>query len=169
MKNLKELLSESLFDQNLTNKELPIEKLLKSNIELLDIRALIYGYKNKDFRYINNMQLKIWAKKCEILNFGEFSYVDDFKDESVVDAINWLKFLKIHDKVSWNDCMYANTLDISWDFWGDENERKDIFEWIMFKGFRSDVFVLVNRKDYSEQDQLVIHKLIETVNKKGTR
>ena len=173
-------LAESLFDKDIVSSSLPYEKLLKSRMSKSDIVGLIDGINEGDYDDIKNQYLAKWADdiynkyykgKKEMLWIGTFGLYDP-DDEFCQEAISWIKFNKIHTDICWNDRMYANTLDIN--FFDNNSSDEDIFEWIMFsKKDKSGFFayLLVNRKEYDEWDQKVIHKLIEIIehNKKGAR
>ena len=176
MKSLKE----SLFDRDLISKELPYEKLLKllkGRISKDDILYFIEGSYERDFINIKNPVFHDWCndfwdkdvgdKKDDILRVGYYTW--DHKNDITQEALDWLKPGKIHNKVHWNDCMYANSLDVNWEFWGGENRWDNIIEWVLITkrlGNGYDVFILVNRKEYDEMDQAVIHKMIEILKKK---
>lgn len=173
MKSLKE----SLFDPNLVLQKLPYEKLLKSNITIEDIAELILGVSVGNCDDIKNRHLKRWAEDFYDKYYKNNSKTSWFgtsgsyypKEESCQEAINWLKFNKIHTDICWNDRMYASSLDI--DLF--DKNINDVFEWIMFSSHNNKStspwcisYILVNRKEYDEMDQAVIHKLIETIAKK---
>lgn len=170
-------LQESLFDKNLVSSDLAIEKLLKSKIAISDIVGMIDGIGVEDYDDIKNQLLVKWADNFHnkyykgerrMLWLGLCGLYDP-KEESCQEAINWIKFNKIHTDICWNDRMYASSLDI--EFFDKDSEG--IFEWVMFDqrsvyGSHC-AYLLVNRKEYDELDQKVIHKMIETINKKGAR
>lgn len=164
MKSLNKILNESLFDKDLTTKELSYEKLLKlfsKKLDSLQIRRWVVGlHHNRIKEKIENKDLRDW---CESLN-GKYkqapaeigiSMWDETSGSS--DARNYLKFGEIHKNVSWNDGMYANGFDIPWSFWEDPN---DIYEWVIFTCYPDDVAVVANRKSYDEIDQKLLHQLI---------
>ena len=186
MKSLQESLvtTESLFDDDLTSKELPHEELLKSTITKADIEALCYGLTIGDFGEIKNKLLADWAKdfRNRMYNGGTvgkslatFGIIEHINRESTKEAMGWLDLGRIHKSTHHNDMMYAVELDISWLFWGNNNSWKNITEWIMFvdrKPFKKNpptAFVLANRDIYDPSDQMVIHRLIEIASKKGAR
>lgn len=167
-------LQESLFDSDLVSQKLPYEKLLKSRISKKDITELIAGVNEEDFDNIKNRHLKRWAEEFynkyyknnpRILWLGLYGLYYP-KEESSQEAVNWLKFNKIHTDISWNDRMYAQSLDV----YLFNKDSDGIFEWIMFSNHTnrstSEAHLLVNRKEYDEMDQKVIHKMIETIAKK---
>lgn len=167
-------LVESLFDKNIVSSNLNIEKLLKSKVTVSDIIGLIGGINEEDYDDIKNQYLVKWANdffnkyyrgERKMLWIGLYGLYKP-NEESCQEAINWIKFNKIHTSVCWNDQMYASALDI--DFFSKDSEN--IFEWIMFSEratYGSHVaYLLVNRKEYDELDQKVIHKMIETIAKK---
>ena len=168
-------LQESLFDSDLVSQKLPYEKLLKSKITIDDIIGLIGGINEEDYDDIKNQYLIKWAEdfynkyykgEKRMLWLGLYGLYDP-KEESCQEAINWLKFNKIHADICWNDRMYASSLDIAF---FDDKDSGGIFEWIMFDHrsiFNSRLaYLLVNRREYDELDQKVIHKMIETIAKK---
>ena len=170
-------LSESLFDKNIVSSDLNIEKLLKSKITVDDVVGVIGGMNEEDYDDIKNPYLVEWAGNFynkyikgerKMLWIGLFGLYDP-EEEYCQEAINWLKFNKIHTSICWNDRMYSSSLDI--EFFDKDSEG--IFEWIMFdevSTFRTHcAYLLVNRKEYDELDQKVIHKMIEVINKKGAR
>ena len=187
-------LTESLFDGDLIKKELPYNKLIKfiqssSNLEKLHIREFVAGLEHSGVAdHITNPLLRDW---CNELGNKYFNYlpgklsitsIDPKSDDK--EAMNWLKFGEIHNNVSWNDSMYANSFDIPWSFWYDKgNKKQDVYEWIIFTTGNNDVInamhavltnviVIVNRKSYDEIDQKLLHAMIETIHKyykKGTR
>lgn len=169
-------LQESLFDNDLASKQLTHEKLLKGRISKNDILNFIEGSYEGDFN-IKNPTFRNWChdfwdkevgnKKDDILRVGYYTW--NPKNAITLEALDWLKPGKIHDKVHWNDAMYANGLDVYWGFWGKEGTWDNITEWILVtqklgKGYT--MYILVNRKDYDEIDQQVIHKMIEIISKK---
>jgi hypothetical protein len=172
-------LVESLFDKDIVSSNLNIEKLLKSKVTVSDIIELIGGINEEDYDDIKNQYLVKWAddffnkyyRGKRRMSWIGLCGLYKPNEESCREAINWIKFNKIHTSVCWNDQMYASALDI--DFFDKDSEN--IFEWIMFSArtvYGSCVaYLLVNRKEYDEFDQKVIHKLIEVIerNKKGTR
>lgn len=174
MKSLKE----SLFDPNLVSQKLPYEKLLKGRISKNDILFFIEGNDDGTFMNIKNPVFhkwccNFWNKEAEdkrdsdILKAGYYTW--NSKSDITLEALDWIKPGKIHDKVYWNDAMYANSLDVSWKFWGDEKKWGNITEWILVtekSGVGYNTYLLVNRKEYDEMDQAIIHKLIETIAKK---
>lgn len=170
-------LQESLFDKDIITQRLPYEKLMKSNITIKDIAGLIGGINSEDYDDIKNRHLKRWAAdfynkyykgEMRMLWLGLYGLYDP-KEESCREAISWIKFNKIHTDICWNDRMYASSLDI--EFF--DRDSEGIFEWVMFD--QSSVYgvhcayLLVNRKEYDELDQKVIHKMIEAIIKKGDR
>ena len=170
MKSLKE----SLFDSNLVSQKLPYEKLLKGRISRDDILSFIDGWEEGDFLGIKNSNFREWShefyNKEPVLKAGYYTW--NSKNNISQEAIDWLKPGKVHTKVTWNDCMYANSLDVSWKFWGSKINSDNITEWILINkndrglGIRGvHTRILVNRKEYSEFDQAMIHKLIETISK----
>lgn len=172
MKSLKE----SLFDSNLISKELPYEKLLKGRISKNDILNFIQGYLvlEGNFKDIKNPNFfkwcsDFWNKKVEGPILNVCYWVWNPKNDITLDALDWLKPGKIHNKVVWNDAMYANSLDVSWEWWGKEQQWNNITEWILIiekNGTGYDTFLLANRKECDAIDQAVIHKMIEILAKK---
>ncbi len=170
-------LQESLFDSDLVSQNLPHEKLFKSRITKKDITELIAGINEDDFDNIKNRHLKSWAEDFyrkyyknnpKIWWLGTFGLYDP-KDSACKMAIDWLRFNNIHTDISWNDRMYASSLDV--DFFNNTGSDSDgIFEWIMFSNYMnrstSEAYLLVNRKEYDEIDQKIIHKMIEIIAKK---
>lgn len=172
MKSLKE----SLFDNDLVSQKLPYEKLLKGRISKDDILNFIEGYyegenfniKNPKFRkWCNDFRSKEVEDRQRILS--ACYWVWNPKNDITQEAIDWLKPGKIHNKVVWNDAMYANSLDVSWEWWGKEQQWNNIIEWVLIiekSGGGYNTFLLANRKEYDEMDQLIIHKMIEILAKK---
>lgn len=173
MKSLKE----SLFDSDLVSKELPYEKLLKGRISKDDILSFIEGSYEGFFMNIKNSKFRKWCndfwnrevgdKNGEILQVGYYTW--NPKNDISQEAIDWLKPGKIHNNVVWNDAMYANSLDVSWEWWGKEQQWNNITEWILVtqkKVSGYDTYLLANRKEYTEFDQAIIHKMIEILAKK---
>lgn len=177
MKSLKE----SLFDSNLVSKELSYEKLLKGRISKDDILFFIEGsYEGDyegDFINIKNPKFLKWChdfwdrgvenKNGEILRAGYYTW--NPKNDITQEALDWIKPGKIHNKVVWNDAMYANSLDVNWDWWGKEQQWNNIIEWVLIiekSGAGYNTYLLANRKEYNEIDQAIIHKMIEILAKK---
>ena len=113
-------LAESLFDKDIVSSNINIEKLLKSKVTISDITGLIGGINEQDYDDIKNQYLVNWAedffnkyyrRKRKMLVIGVCGLYDP-KEESCREAIDWLKFNKIHTSVCWNDQMYASSLDI---------------------------------------------------------
>ncbi len=183
MKTLRESLfdskaqmTESLFDNDLTTRELPYQKLLKGIISKDDILNFIEGSYEGDFLNIKNPVFLKWChefwnkevgdKNGDILRVGFYAW--NPKNDITLDALDWIKPGKIHNKVHWNDAMYANSLDVYWSFWGKEGTWDNITEWVLVtqkSGEGYNTFILVNRKEYDEIDQQIIHKLIQIVSK----
>ena len=173
MKSLKE----SLFDSNLISQKLPYEKLLKGRVSRDDILHFIAGCYEGDFINIKNPQFRQWCSDFWDREAGETgtwktSYPGYYtwvpKDDISQEAFDWIKPGKIHDDVVYNDAMYANSLDVSWKWWGEQQQWKNITEWILIikklePGYN--VYILANRKEYDEIDQAMIHKMIETLSK----
>ena len=175
-------LTESLFDGDLIEKELPYDKLLKilqKKPDWMNIRRFVGGLKNPGIaNHLTDPLIRNW---CNELRDKYFNYLPgklnmiaiDSKSDDHKEAMNWLKFGEIHNKVSWNDSMYANSFDIPWSFWYDKGDKKqDVYEWIIFTTDGCDVILIVNRKSYDELDQKLLHTLIESIHKyykKGTR
>ncbi len=173
-------LQESLFDNDLVSKKLPYEKLLSGRISKQDIHTFINGLDYGDFGHVKN---KIFRKWCsgfyhKISDFskpflppGVYTWVgeDYFSSEAVQDALNWLKPGKRHTDLSFNDSMYANVFigNMLWDGVGSNSDAsKNITEWVMdcekdSNGYA--IWFLINRKEYDDADQMVIHKMIETL------
>lgn len=104
--------------------------------------------------------------------YGRYCVWDSKDAQIKKESENWLNMNEIHHEVHFNDAMYANTFDIPWSTWGLEKQWENITEWIAWKckAYGGNyVMILINRKDYDEWDQQVIHKLIEIINKKGSR
>ena len=178
-------LVESLFDKDITTKEHPYEELLKSRITIKDISNVVF---NSDFGEnssapIKNKLLQKWSEKWKdeikpgqlpllYCKFGRYCVWDSKDAQIKKESENYLKLNKIHTEVHFNDAMHANTFDIPWSFWGIEKKWNDITEWIAWK-YKAEwgnyVMILINRKDYDEWDQRVIHKMIEIISKKGSR
>jgi len=176
MKTLRESLfdsktqmTESLFDKDLATRELPYQKLLKERISKDDILNFIEGSYGRD--NIKNPTFRNWChdfrnKEGDILGVGFYAW--NPKNDITLDALDWIKPGKIHDKVHWNDAMYANSLDVYWSFWGKEGTWDNITEWVLVtqkSGEGYNTYILVNRKEYDEIDQQIIHKLIQIVSK----
>lgn len=172
MKSLKE----SLFDRDLISKELPYEKLLKGRISKDDVLFFIEGSYNGDFINIKNPSFYKWCKgfwnkevgdkNSDILSVGCYTW--NPKNDVTREALDWIKPGKIHDNVHWNDAMYANSLDVFWGFWGKEETWDNIIEWVLVTqrtGAGYNTYILVNRKEYDEMDQQIIHKLIQIASK----
>ena len=176
MKSLKE----SLFDSDLVSQNLPYEKLLKSRISKDDVLSFIDGWTEGDFLGIKNPNFLKWSRefynkevednKGIVLKPGYYTW--NPKNDIAQESLDWLKPGKVHTKVTWNDRMYANSLDVSWGFWGSNINSDNITEWILINkndrgiGIRGvHTRILVNRKEYTEFDQAMIHKLIETISK----
>ena len=178
-------LQESLFDSDLVSQKLPYEKLLEGRISKDDILFFIEGSYEGDFIFTNikNPAFRMWChdfwnkevgdkrigniSRVEISRIGYYTW--NPKNDITREALDWLKPGKIHNKVVWNDAMYANSLDILWGFWGEKDKWNNITEWILVtekSGVGYNTYLLVNRKEYDEIDQAVIHKLIETMAKK---
>lgn len=171
MKSLKE----SLFDSNLVSKELPYEKLFKGRISKNDIVNFIREYYYKDnftniknpifFKWCNDF----WNKKAKRYILSACYWVWNPKNDISQEALDWIKPGKIHNKVVWNDVMYANSLNVNRGWWGKEQQWNNITEWILIiekNGTGYDTYLLANRKEYDEIDQLIIHKMIEILSKK---
>ena len=167
-------LQESLFDSDLTTQDLPSQKLLKGRISKEDILHFIAGWYDGDFINVKNPAFHTWCedfwnkevgdKKSNLLGAGYYTW--NPKDSVTLEAIDWIKPGKIHDKVCWNDVMYANSLDVFHGFWGKEGTWDNITEWVLVTrkdGSGYDTYLLVNRKEYDEIDQQIIHKLIQIV------
>ena len=136
-------LQESLFDNDLKAKDLPIEKVLKyfqqskdliNSINLMII-GMIYHRCPVNANRPPDDVIK-WAidlpstYKHKVCTYGN---VDPNDNDSIIeDAVDWIKIGKIHDYVCFNDKMYASSLDISHDEWEPED---DVIEWIMWPGF----------------------------------
>lgn len=176
MRNLNEILNEGIFDDDLATRELPYQKLLKGRISKDDILNFIEGYHEEGyFKNIKNPTFHkwcsdFWNKEVEdrqhILSACYYTW--NPKNDVTLEALDWIKPGKIHNKVVWNDAMYANSLDVSWEFWGKEGTWDNIIEWTLVTqkgGPGYDIFLLANRKEYDEIDQMVIHKLIQIVSK----
>ena len=172
MKSLKE----SLFDSDLVSQNLPYEKLLKGRISKDDILHFIAGSYEGDFINIKNPAFHAWCndfwdkevgnKPGEISRIGYYTW--NPKNDITLEALEWIKPGKIHDKVHWNDAMYANSLDVFWGFWGNEKKWDNITEWILVtqkSGAGYNTYLLANRKEYDEMDQQIIHKLIQILSK----
>ena len=170
-------LKESLFDNDIISRKLPYEKLLKGRISKNDILHFIIGSYEGDFVNIKNPKFLEWCndfwdrevgdKNGEILRVGYYTW--DQKDDIAQEALDWLKPGKIHNKVYWNDAMYANSIDVSWYWWGKEQQWNNITEWVLItekSGTGYDIYLLANRKEYNEIDQAMIHKMIEILGKK---
>lgn len=170
-------LKESLFDDDLVTKKLPYEKLLNGRISKDDVLFFIEGSYEGNFKNIKNPVFLEWChdfwgrevdnKKGGILRVGCYTW--NPKNDITHEAFDWIKPGKIHDKVHWNDAMYANSLDVFWGFWGEEKTWDNIIEWMLVtekSGVGYNTYILVNRKEYNEMDQKIIHKLIETIAKK---
>lgn len=175
MKSLKE----SLFDPDLVSRKLPYEKLLMGRISKNDILFFIEGNEDGTFMNIKNRIFHKWcsdfwnretsSKNGETLIAGYCTWNPN--NDITREALDWLKPGKIHNEVHWNDAMYANTIDVFWGFWGEKDKWDNITEWILFtekKMAGYETYILANRKEYDEIDQKVIHKMIETISKKGT-
>ena len=173
MKSLKE----SLFDDDLAVQELPYEKLLKGRMSKDDVLFFIEASYDGGFNNIKNTTFRNWCndfwnkevgdKKDDILRVGYYTW--NPKNDITLEALDWLKPGKIHNKVHWNDAMYANSLDVFWGFWGDEKKWDNIIEWTLVtqkSGVGYNIYILANRKEYDEIDQQIIHKMIETISKK---
>ena len=172
-------LQESLFDNDLVTQELPAQKLLKGRISKDDVLFFIEGLEGSyegDFINIKNPVFLKWCrefwnkevgdKNGDVLRVGYYAW--NPKNDITLEALDWLKPGKIHDKVHWNDAMYANSLDVFWGFWGDEKKWNNITEWVLVtqkRGSGYNTYILVNRKEYDEIDQQIIHKLIQIVSK----
>lgn len=187
MKSLRESLfessnqtTESLFDKDLVSQEHPYEKLLKSTISKNDVLSFIEAWNEGDFLSIKNRNLLEWGKdfynkevgdrRDLVLKAGYYTW--NVENDITQESFNWLKPGKVHTKVTWNDCMYADTIDVSWGFWGGEDHWDTITEWVLVnKNDRSmsihgiHTWILVNRKEYDEIDQQIIHKLIKIIAK----
>ena len=177
-------LQESLFDSDLVLQKLPYEKLLKGRISRDDILHFIAGCYEGDFINVKNRVFRKWCSDfwdreigengtwdADTLCPGYYTWVS--KNDTSQESLDWIKPGKIHNDVTYNDAMYANALDVSWKWWGEKQQWKNITEWtIVTKNTNSGYFVyaLANRKDYSETDQVVIHKIIKLIsNEKSTR
>ena len=185
-------LQESLFDKDLTASQHPVERILKTKLREHDIIEIIDNMDVGDFGDVRNKPLKQWAEQWYQSNakpntprwmweFGTHGSLEDpafvadssddieKEEERQREIFSYLKLGKIHKDVSFNDAMYANDLDISWDFWGGEKNWDNITEWIIWRyiSYLGDIyyFILVNRKEFSAEDQLVIHKMIEDISK----
>ena len=175
-------LQESLFDTDLATRELPAQKLLKGRISKDDVLFFIEGSYEGDFINIKNPVFLKWCREFwnkevgdkstlfksnnDILRVGYYTW--NPKNDITLEALDWIKPGKIHDKVHWNDAMYANSLDVSWEWWGKEGTWDNITEWTLVTqkgGPGYDIFLLANRKEYDEIDQMIIHKLIQIVSK----
>ena len=169
-------LQESLFDPNLVSQKLPWEKLLKGRISKNDILFFIEGSEDGIFTNIKNPTFYKWCKDFwnkevgdrhgEISKVGYYTW--NQKNDISQEALDWIKPGKIHDNVCWNDAMYANSLDVSWGWWGKEEKWNNIIEWILVtekSGVGYNTYLLANRKEYDEVDQQIIHKLIQILSK----
>ena len=173
-------LQESLFDDNLVSKKLPYEKLLSGRIGKQDIHEFINGLDDEDFGHVKNKIFRKWCRDFyhKIFDFsksflapGIYTWVnkDWFSSETVQDVLNWLKPGKRHTDLSFNDSMYADAFVGSMLWSGmDHNSdaSKNITEWVMdceedSSGYA--IWFLINRKEYDDADQMVIHKMIETI------
>ncbi len=170
-------LQESLFDTDLVSQKLPYEKLLKGRISKQDILSFIAGFYEGDFIDVRNSVFRKWCKDFYNREVGDqkdlvlYAAYYTWEEKGLVsqEAIDWLKPGKIHHIVSWNDCMYANSLDVDWSFWGGEDHWNTIYEWIFVQQKNrwgdSNLYILVNRKEYAGFDRAIIHKMIETLSK----
>lgn len=171
MKNL----SESLFDSDLVSRKLPWEKLINGRISKDDIKKFVEGGSEGEFRGIKNPTFYHWAdefydravigvqfEKRKAFTYSTWNPKNDISQE----AIDWIKPGTIHKGLCWNDRMYASSLDIPWYIWGNENDWKDITEWILFTTNSSgsprglNTYLLINRNTYDDIDQTVMRKLI---------
>lgn len=169
-------LAESLFDKDIVSSSLPYEKLLRGRISKNDILFFIEGIEDGIFTNIKNPTFYKWCKDFwnkevgdrhdEILKVGYYAW--NPKNDITLEALDWIKPSKIHDKVVYNDAMYANSLDVSWGWWGKEEKWNNIIEWILVtekSGVGYNTYLLANRKEYDEIDQQIIHKLIQILSK----
>ena len=172
MKSLKE----SLFDSDLVSQEHPYEKLLKERISKDDVLFFIEGSYKGDFMNIKNQTFRGWCNDFWDKEVGDkredYSRVGYYtwnpKNNITLEAFDWIKPGKIHDKVHWNDAMYARSLDVFWGFWGKEGTWDNIIEWVLVtqkSGSGYNTYLLANRKEYDEIDQQIIHKLIKIIAK----
>lgn len=127
---------------------------------------------NVESRVFHKWCSDFWNKEVEnrgnnnILRAGYYTW--NPKSDITLEALDWLKPGKIHNKVHWNDAMYANSLDVIWGWWGTEQQWKNITEWVLFiekSGDGYNTYLLANRKEYDKVDQMIIHKLIEILSK----
>lgn len=172
-------LLESLFDPDLSSKSF-VDSLLKlfkkklSKSDLDDIFAFAIHMRSPHMDFINdilNPDIKVWAQWFYDKNSSPMllpminGMTNKDLDDQDIEVTQWLKSHKIHKDVSWNDRMYANSLEISWDYWElTEKELKNIEEWITFQ-VKWEVLVVINRKEYDDVSRKLLHALIENISK----
>lgn len=171
-------LSESLFDNDLVDQVPKYEKVLRGRISKDDVKNFIKGGNEGEFINIKNPnfyhwadefydRVIVWSSSGDRNMFAYFTW--NPKNDISQEAIDWIKPGTIHKGLCWNDRMYASSLDVSWSVWGDENDWKDVTEWILFttpspgtpRGFNT--YLLINRSIYNDIDQAIMHKLITIV------